>query len=383
MKIQPIDCSVFEQSSRADSAKPAVKSRLKRLFERQFPSVLRNSAADRLTAEQYGGRDGGEMEPSSVALAKMVQNFMEESSEKQADAKCGRNRCNCFNGNGSDSSEDELGFYNGSHIGSSDSLVAPPSGDACEILKSLAPCTSVTERNLLADVANIVERNKTICKSKVECRGIAATGLSALGYDASICKSRWEKFLSFPAGEHEYIDVVVEGERLLIDIDFRSEFEIARPSSNYKAVFQLLPSIFVGKPDRLQQIVAVVCEAAKQSLKKKGLHFPPWRKPEYMRAKWLSPHERLKTTQVAESSSSESPCQITTLNFSAEFELIFQDSNSLVGKSTGGGSSDSGDGGEKIAVVVSSWKPPAVKPKVAPNGGKVITGLASVLREKP
>ncbi|KAJ0961814.1 hypothetical protein J5N97_029642 [Dioscorea zingiberensis] len=28
--------------------------------------------------------------------------------------------------------------------------------------------------------------------------------------------------------------------------------------------------------------------AARLSLKKKGLHFPPWRKPEYMAAKWLA-----------------------------------------------------------------------------------------------
>jgi uncharacterized protein (TIGR01615 family) len=32
----------------------------------------------------------------------------------------------------------------------------------------------------------------------------------------------------FYLGEYEYIDVIMEGDRFLIDIDFRSEFEIAR-----------------------------------------------------------------------------------------------------------------------------------------------------------
>ena len=62
------------------------------------------------------------------------------------------------------------------------------------------PCASVCERNLLADTSKIVEKNK-ICKSKDEdCRKVVTDGLLALGYDASICKSRWEKCSSYPAG---------------------------------------------------------------------------------------------------------------------------------------------------------------------------------------
>lgn len=77
-----------------------------------------------------------------------------------------------------------------------------------------------------------------------------------------------------------------------MDIDFRSEFEIARPTKTYKAILQTLPYIFVGKADRLQRIIPVVSEAAKLSLKKKGMPVPPWRKAEYVKAKWLSPHVR-------------------------------------------------------------------------------------------
>ncbi|KAF5188557.1 Translation initiation factor if-2 like, partial [Thalictrum thalictroides] len=62
--------------------------------------------------------------------------------------------------------------------------------------------------------------------------------------------------------DYEYIDVIVEDDRLIIDIDFRSEFEIARSTKNYRTILQSLPSIFVGKPDRLQQIVSIVSEAA-------------------------------------------------------------------------------------------------------------------------
>lgn len=110
-------------------------------------------------------------------------------------------------------------------------------------------------------------------------------------FSVSICL-RSERRVGIAAGEHEYIDVIIAGERLLVDVDFRAEFQIARSTKGYTAVLQSLPSVFVGKEDRVGQIVAVVSEAARLSLNKDGLHFPPWRKPEYMRSKWLAPYER-------------------------------------------------------------------------------------------
>jgi hypothetical protein len=137
---------------------------------------------------------------------------------------------------------------------------------------------------------------------------------------------------------------------LIIDIDFKSEFEIARFTKSYKMILQNLPYIFVGKSDRLQSIVAIVSEAAKQSLKKKGMHVPPWRRVEYVKAKWLSTHTRitvntqklkvLKENCVAESSGEE----------------------------------------EKTTVVV-EWKPPELKPKGSMTGVKVVTGLAVVFED--
>lgn len=51
----------------------------------------------------------------------------------------------------------------------------------------------------MADASKIVEESK-IGKSKDDCRRILTDGLRSLGYDASICKSRWEKSPSIPAG---------------------------------------------------------------------------------------------------------------------------------------------------------------------------------------
>ncbi|XP_050372091.1 uncharacterized protein LOC126790011 [Argentina anserina] len=389
MKIQPID--IDAEALRIDTAaKPVVKSRFRRLFDRQFPSVLKISSTEKppsggdFNKDAAGGGGGAaEFEPSSVCLAKMVQNFLEETNEKQQPTKCGRNRCNCFHGNNNDSSDDELDFFG------SDSISGGSfGGDASDILKSLIPCVSVAERNLLADTAKIVENSKNQ-KQKDELRKIVTDGLVSLGYDSSVCKSKWDKSPSFPAGEYEYIDVMVEGERLLIDIDFRSEFEVARPTGAYKAVLQSLPFIFVGKSDRLGQIVSIVTEAAKQSLKKKGMPFPPWRKAEYVRAKWLSPCTTRTTTQLENDVVSPAPENNGTvssddrtdhLSECGEFELIFgEDSvNSTdpspvkeLAKVTGN------------SVTPVAWQPPAIKPKSVERGARIVTGLASLLAAKP
>ncbi|KAK9087073.1 hypothetical protein Syun_029467 [Stephania yunnanensis] len=202
MKIQPIDSTTSIGSIRSDPIKPAVKSRFKRLFERQFTSVLRSSTAEKPgeahsnNINSKDGSNGGDLEPSSVCLAKMVQSFIEEANESKA-SKCGRNRCNCFNRNCSYSSDDELDFFGG--FGDSLGANAGSSGEGCEFLKSLVSCATIAERNLFADTAKIVEMNKSFM-GKDSSRTIVTDGLLGLCYDASICKSKWEKSPSYPAG---------------------------------------------------------------------------------------------------------------------------------------------------------------------------------------
>ncbi|KAL7105358.1 hypothetical protein ACP275_07G039100 [Erythranthe tilingii] len=375
MRIQPID------SIRAEVTKPpASKSRLKRLFDRPFTGAMRISPADKPVAG--GEKDFGaaaEFEPSSVCLDKMVQNFIEDNNEKQsaaAAAKCARNRCNCFNGNSNDSSDDEFDFF-------SDSFSANSSfTDPSDTLKSLIPCASVAERNLLADTSKIVEKHNKTCKRKDDLRKIVTDCLIALDYNASVCKSKWEKSPSIPAGEYEYIDVIIEGERVLIDVDFRSEFEIARSTSSYKATLQCLPYIFVGKSDRLLQIVSVASEAARLSLKKKGMHIAPWRKSEYMKSKWLSPHTRLTQPKLNGAGAVAAGDDQEVLECEVgELDLIFGESMAFSEESVSYVKPVSPPA--KVIPPATTWQLPAVRPRSLERGNKVVvTGLASLLKEK-
>ncbi|KAI8011794.1 hypothetical protein LOK49_LG06G02873 [Camellia lanceoleosa] len=170
---------------------------------------------------------------------------------------------------------------------------------------------------------------------------------------------------------------------MLIDIDFRSEFEIARSTGSYKAILQSLPHIFVGRAGRLHQIVSILSEAARQSLKKKGMHIPPWRKAEYMRAKWLSPHTRTTTAPPPVAAVEETHSPPPFQSDCGEFELIFGDKTASEEETESPQpppEKNSGEG-EKLPVVASTWQPPAIKPKSCERGVKVVTGLASLLRE--
>jgi hypothetical protein len=201
--------------------------------------------------------------------------------------------------------------------------------------------------------------------------------------------------------------VIVEGDRLLIDIDFRSEFEIARSTGTYKAILQSLPYIFVGKPDRLSQIVSILSESVKQSLKKKGMHFPPWRKAEYMRAKWLSPYTRTTRSDTVlgtenenekdkdkdkdkdedeDEDEDEDKSLVTADGDCGELELIFGEETSPSEDSLRWSSSSLSKNfgeDEEVKEARPTWQPPAVKPKSVERGARVVTGLASLLKEKP
>ncbi|KAL0378283.1 UNVERIFIED_CONTAM: hypothetical protein Sradi_3133800 [Sesamum radiatum] len=115
------------------------------------------------------------------------------------------------------------------------------------------------------------------------------------GYNAALCRSCWPTTLNCPGGEHEYIDITREGKRgtsglrLIVDIDFKSQFELARPTQNYKHLCDVLPTIFVGDEQKLSNIISILCGEAEKSFRERGLHVPPWRTSYYMQLKWFSP----------------------------------------------------------------------------------------------
>ncbi|XP_078429143.1 uncharacterized protein LOC144701256 isoform X2 [Wolffia australiana] len=193
---------------------------------------------------------------------------------------------------------------------------------------AMAKCSAL-ELCLRRETAAAVENLQTeyrLChchnpKPTTECRScflnLVAERLRLVGHDCAVCESKWRASGDVPKGEHAYIDVVAaakggrgDRERIVIELRFRQEFEVARASGGYRRLLSQLPEVFVGNSERLRRVIKLVCAAAKLSMKENNLHMPPWRKTKYMQAKWLSPFER-------------SPF-IAQMNYSTQIMLLHQ-----------------------------------------------------------
>ncbi|XP_022726701.1 uncharacterized protein LOC111282730 [Durio zibethinus] len=134
------------------------------------------------------------------------------------------------------------------------------------------------------------------------CRNCLQTALSIrlqnVGLNCYICKSKWRSSSEIPSGEHTYIEVLdksnpKKGEvRVIIELNFRAEFEMARANEDYNKLIAQIPELLVIKAERLKALIKILCGAAKKSMKEKKMHLAPWRKHKYMQAKWLGTYER-------------------------------------------------------------------------------------------
>ncbi|KZV25724.1 hypothetical protein F511_04785 [Dorcoceras hygrometricum] len=161
---------------------------------------------------------------------------------------------------------------------------------------------------LLAHAMRALQVFSCAKSSKQAVRRNVMAYLRNFGHDAAICKTKWESSGGLTAGNHEFIDVIrpEQNVRYLVELDFVSEFEIARPTESYERLLKSLPAVFVGTSDVLKPILKVMSDGSKRSLKRRGLLLPPWRKYRFMQNKWLGAYRR--TTNIFPASfSSVSP----------------------------------------------------------------------------
>lgn len=87
--------------------------------------------------------------------------------------------------------------------------------------------------------------------------------------------------------------------RAVVDIDFRSQFELSvqgGASAAFRAALEELPEVFVGSPERLHDTVARMCQRVKREFAAKGMALPPWRSEAALLARWF-PLEQRRSTQ--------------------------------------------------------------------------------------
>ncbi|KAE8736386.1 protein WUSCHEL-like [Hibiscus syriacus] len=121
--------------------------------------------------------------------------------------------------------------------------------------------------------------------------------LQTAGFNCYTCKSKWRSSPEIPSGEYTYLEVLDKSNpkrgnvTVVIELNFRAEFEMARANEDYNKLTALLPELFVGKTERLRALIKILCVAAKKCMKEKKMHLAPWRRHRYMQAKWLGTYE--------------------------------------------------------------------------------------------
>lgn len=230
-----------------------------------------------------GGGFGGQMlggafsHESEHDLAAMVSDFLENGSSCGADSWC--------------SSDSDSGFCELAHLADKISYykVLPDKHeiDMLSVVNSLILSISTMDLHFI--------RSGSCNASCIRFSLVKLLRLS--GYDAAVCTSRWQGTGKVPGGDHEYVDIINYNDsgnvdRLIIDIDFRSHFEIARAVPSYNRILKSLPVVYVGSLTKLKQFLQVMVEAAKSSLKQNSMPLPPWRSLAYLQSKWHSPYQR-------------------------------------------------------------------------------------------
>lgn len=208
---------------------------------------------------------------------------------------------------------DETGGGNGTTTYISNANCVDSNYDNTASLEIIVRSNAVNDRdsyrNLLVDrvlkameMVSVFKMDNAVFKRKV------MAYLREAGYDSAICKTKWSSSGGITAGNYEFIDVMrsvssSRQNRYFVDLDFASEFGIAMPTGEYSRLLQYCPKVFVGKSEELKKIVRAMSDAAKRSLKSKGLSLPPWRKNRYMQNKWFASYHRTTNQTPVDSGS--------------------------------------------------------------------------------
>ncbi|KAE8684621.1 hypothetical protein F3Y22_tig00111105pilonHSYRG00085 [Hibiscus syriacus] len=266
-------------------------------FQRRVKRVT-DPLDDRVKAQLVGARyfsSGSEHSDSSTVVGD--------------DSPCLSELVHCFLQDNHDESDQQAG--NDTHTADADVVVSDLDDTApLEIVvKSIALLNMDSYGNLLvADVSKAMEMLSFFKTDKSAFRREVMVYLREAGYNAAICKTKWNSSEGITAGGYEFIDVVQSVSstwlnRYFVDLDFASEFEIAMPTSEYSRLLQYCPRVFVGRSEELKKIVRAMSDSAKRSLKSRKLSLPPWRKNRYMQMKWFGPYHRTTSQTPANSSS--------------------------------------------------------------------------------
>ncbi|WOG85160.1 hypothetical protein DCAR_0104347 [Daucus carota subsp. sativus] len=239
-----------------------------------FPGELALSMSDTVFGFLHEESEGS---PESILYEEYNRNDQEEDEEAE---------------NSTSNAEDHKKFWENQY-----QLLQATLYRTSSLESKIRNCTKEVLREAQAAGNECTCRNPVFGGCRICLMKQVSASLQNAGFNAAICNSKWKNLPDMPSGEHTFVDILdsntKKGEvRVIVELNFRGEFEMARASEEYNRLVSKLPEVFVGKIERLLSITAILCAAAKKCMKEKKMHLGPWRKTRYMQAKWLRVTER-------------------------------------------------------------------------------------------
>lgn len=132
-----------------------------------------------------------------------------------------------------------------------------------------------------------------------------ALALRRSGMEANLCETGWAQTSGLPAGQHKFIEILQEASsprktqgnsslpgRVIIDLEFRSHFNIVKSTSSFGSLMKQVPEVFIGSEGVLLQLVELLVEGMRMSLQAHSLPVAPWRRRRYLESKWMAVAKR-------------------------------------------------------------------------------------------
>eukprot|EP00878_Enallax_costatus_P002300 GHUV01002475.1.p1 GENE.GHUV01002475.1~~GHUV01002475.1.p1 ORF type:complete len:344 (+),score=116.81 GHUV01002475.1:340-1371(+) len=141
---------------------------------------------------------------------------------------------------------------------------------------------------------------------------VLASRLALVGYNISVRTALGGGPSCFRNLRHEFLSVTGTDEyketELIVDPNFKEQFEIPQPTATYRAVLNMVPQEFVGTASRLVPLVQLLCAEMAASFEAMSLTLPPWRRAQSMLSKWLPSRSRDISISTTGSTHSNTSC---------------------------------------------------------------------------
>ncbi|CAI7923728.1 unnamed protein product [Closterium sp. NIES-54] len=292
---------------------PAIQAMSVRKFNSEPSVETAQDGSRRPSITRYGENDGAEPDSARRVSEKRENHVYDASTGAWRCQFCGGSQCD-----GLDCQWHTSYHHHGLYVNQqrTDNSSCSEIERLASMIEPLSCCETPEEYAVFDVVTSAMAHTRTppadVSTSSDSERNTVVQQLRSRGYDAAVCYSQWDYSNGVPDGSHEYCDVILHPssphrlpERLIVDLDFRAQFQVARPTPQYSYILQLTPVSFVGCPDRLHRLVEILSEAMRLSLHAQGMHVPPWRRHPYLSAKWTAIYSRQVSTSADCSGDSE------------------------------------------------------------------------------